>query len=409
MTENGKTRRSHKAGNKGPQANVPGSNDVRKNDPGVAQLATNAPPERAVVFQTWGSSSPDVDPSAGSGDVVECADNADTSEQNRRRPIDKPQRDEGDKMSETHVDKGQQTGEVGQEEEEHDEKSAGRWLSVHAGRDVYVSSGEVEKKGEEGQKKDEQGQKKGEDGHKKGEQVQQEQGKQQESGEASNNNKQGEGQQEREKSKKQSDDDHAEEGQKRHKQHDHPRGGNKKEKLKRSMPRWPTVVMVCVLSLVFGVGGAWGYSALFGSSKSDEKGKSSDKGGKGGGSKSGGSSGSDSDQSSEVKELKKNLGDLDDGIKQLTARMDRLTESLVESRLPIPEYVSGTSRIAHMSSPGGEESPPILPNALPTQLNVLQRKVEQMSDLSARVHALEEAVPVLQEEIKMLGAKRTEP
>jgi hypothetical protein len=191
--------------------------------------------------------------------------------------------------------------------------------------------------------------------------------------------------------------------------------GHKKRKKKKGvrsrLPGWPTLLITAVLALACGVGGAWGYSALFGSSdKQDQdskKGKGSDKAG--GSGKSGGKSGgSDSDPSSDVKGLKKNLGDLDDDIKQLTSRLDRLTESLLESRLPVPEFYPGTSRIARMA-PANAESPPILPKALPTQLNMLERKVEQMADLATRVEALEELMPLLQEEIKTLDARRAAP
>ncbi|HVX10164.1 MAG TPA: hypothetical protein VHC22_03080 [Pirellulales bacterium] len=222
--------------------------------------------------------------------------------------------------------------------------------------------------------------------------------------------------QEHKSNHKQKNNDEGHERQKRHgdehRRHGQSHHRNKKDELRSKLPRWPTLVIVCIMSLVCGASGAWGYSALFGASQSADKGKSSGKGGKssekGGGSDKSGGGDSDSDQGAELKELKKNFGDLDDGIKQLTARIDRLTESLLESRLPVPEYFAGTSRIARMA-PAGEESPPILPNALPTQLNVLRRKVDQMSDLPARVHALEELLPVLQEEIKMLEARRAGP
>lgn len=202
----------------------------------------------------------------------------------------------------------------------------------------------------------------------------------------------------------------------RGKLHGQARKAKKKlEHMGRKMPRWPTLLIVGVLSFVCGVGGAWGYTALFGPSQSADQGESSNKGGKssdqgGTSDKSGGakSGQAGSDQSSENKDLKENMEDLDDGITQLTARLDRLTEAIQESRLPIPEYYSGTSRIARMG-PASDESPPILPNALPTQLKVLERKVDQMSELPARVSALEELVETMQKEIKMLAARRTEP
>jgi hypothetical protein len=209
-------------------------------------------------------------------------------------------------------------------------------------------------------------------------------------------------------------------GEERHRHGHHKRqdpARKAKQKLERAghkMPAWPTLLIICLLSIVCGAVGAWGYSALFGSSQSDAPDKSSDKGGKksdkgGGSAKSGGdnSAGSDSESTSAIKDLKTNLEDLDDGITQLTARLDRLTESIQESRLPTPEFYEGSSRIAKMAS-ANSEAPPILPNALPTQLNVLQRKVQQMADLPARVQALEELLLTLQEEIKTAHAPRLE-
>lgn len=190
-----------------------------------------------------------------------------------------------------------------------------------------------------------------------------------------------------------------------------------KNKLKRvggKMPHWSALLIMCVLSVICGAGGAWAYSEFFGSSQSADEGKnsaksdnSSKKNGGGSENQSGGKSGgSDSDQDAETSDLSKNLEDLSDGISQLTARLDRLTESIQESRLPIPEYYSGTSRIARMA-PASAESPPLQPNAVPTQLNVLERKVEQMSDLPARIQSLENAVNSLKEEIQKRSSNST--
>jgi len=189
-----------------------------------------------------------------------------------------------------------------------------------------------------------------------------------------------------------------------------------KSKLKRvsgKMPHWSALLIMCVLSVICGAGGAWAYSAFSGSSQSEDDGMNSAKGDKsskksGGSEKSSGGKkgGSDSDQDAETSDLSKNLEDLGDGISQLTARLDRLTESMQESQLPIPEYYSGTSRIARMSS-ASAESPPLQPNALPTQLNVLERKVEQMSDLPTRIQSLEDAVNSLKEEIQKNSSSST--
>lgn len=189
-----------------------------------------------------------------------------------------------------------------------------------------------------------------------------------------------------------------------------------KSKLKRvsgKMPHWSALLIVCVLSVICGAGGAWAYSEFFGASQSEDDGKNSaksdksSKNGDGAEKQSDKSGGSDSDQDAETSDLSKNLQDLGDGITQLTARLDRLTESIQEAQLPVPEYYSGTSRIARMAPAASAESPPLQPNAVPTQLNVLERKVEQMSDLPARIQSLENAVNSLKEEIRKSSSSST--
>jgi hypothetical protein len=333
----------------GAPAIAPGATEVRTNDPITVAPVSGPPPERAVAFQTAGLSPPATDYSfPGSAGVVQCEDR-------------------GQKHQAKQVDDGPARGKQRHEKREMDQSRK------HKRRNDVTDNPDASDDADADDDTD-----------------------------ASEEHDSG-------------DDDHR---RRRHQKRQGPARRAKKtlERAGRKMPRWPSLLITCVLSLVCGLVGAWGYSALFGASKSDDEGKSSDNGGKssekgGGSAKSGGgkSGGSDSDQSSQIKGLKTNLEDLHDGITQLTARLDRLTESIMESRLPNPEYFAGTSRIARMA-PADAQSPPILPNALPTQMNVLERKVNQMSDLPARIRALEELVLSVREEIQALGnARRTSP
>lgn len=369
-----------------PQASTPGMTEVRTTDPRTAQPVVSPPPERAVAFQTSGlSGSPAAYPFVSAGGVVQCDDGQNAKQQ---RP------DGGNKNVQEH-DAGQQQADESQEAGEEDQRATGRVLSVHAGRDVYVSSGEEsQKKGEQEEKKDDHGQKKGEEG-------QQKSGKHQGNGKASKDNKQGQDEHEPSKGHQQSDDEKDNEEQKsdRHQQHGRPHRRNKKDQLKRKLPRWPTLLVTCVLALVCGVGGAWGYSALFASGQANH-GKDSGKGGKSGGEKSGESN---SDQGS-TDDIKKGLQQLADNMDQLGTRIDRLNQTAQEAKTPVPQYYPGSSRIERMA-PAGDGSAPI-PTAVQTQLTVLERKVEQMDDVPGRVQELERCVTELQEAIKILVEAR---
>jgi hypothetical protein len=186
-----------------------------------------------------------------------------------------------------------------------------------------------------------------------------------------------------------------------HKQHGHSHHHNKENELKRKMPRWPTLLITCILALVCGAGGALGYSALFGSGKADH-GKQSGKGEKGGKGGSGKSGESDSDQNSTTDNLKKGLGQLADRMDELGTRIDRLNQATQEGRMQVPQYYPGSSRIERMA-PANDGSAPI-PTAFQTQLTVLQHKVDQMEDLPGRVQELDRRLTELQEAINILVA-----
>lgn len=209
---------------------------------------------------------------------------------------------------------------------------------------------------------------------------------------------------------RQEDDEREERKHKKHKaKHPHgERGGRDKHRVEEhraedkprsstTLPSWPVLLITGVLALACGIGGAWTYSAFAGSSSAShhDQGGKGGKGGKSGDKKEGSSQ---SDQGSDSEDLKKQVQQLSDGIDQLGTRIDQLNQSSQESRLPVPQFYPGTSRIEKMVP--AEEGPPI--SRQQTQMTVLERKVEQMADLPKRVQELEERMHEMQEEIKLL-------
>ncbi|HQU44654.1 MAG TPA: hypothetical protein PK867_17685, partial [Pirellulales bacterium] len=122
-----------------------------------------------------------------------------------------------------------------------------------SGGDVVREQGSQPKKGDRGQKK--------QDG---------EQDKKDDDSKQDDNDKQGKGQSKQEvqghkdrngkddRPRGRNQDDQRDDDRRRKKKRNHQQAG--------SQPNWKTLVMTAILALVCGVGGAWGYSAFFGSS-----------------------------------------------------------------------------------------------------------------------------------------------
>jgi hypothetical protein len=185
--------------------------------------------------------------------------------------------------------------------------------------------------------------------------------------------------------------------------HDGERRRRKKKKHEHAASplSWKSLAITAVLALVFGVGGAWGYSAFFGPSsenqdKSSGKGDKSekrggDKGGKSDGKKSGKSGSEESDKSaggasaSEIpgftsakdsETLKKELEHLAHRLDLLGSRIDQMTE---------PEH----------------ETPPVL-HTLQMKMNELEREVDQVANLPSKMRHLDQRVVKLKEDFKEL-------
>ncbi|HET6881182.1 MAG TPA: hypothetical protein VFI31_13565 [Pirellulales bacterium] len=172
------------------------------------------------------------------------------------------------------------------------------------------------------------------------------------------------------------------------------------------MPDWKTLAVTAVLALVFGVGGAWGYSALFGPSKSDEQSRDSDQGGKSGGGQngkqSGGKSGGDKEKSKgsssesggasaseipgfnsaqDAETFKKELEHLAHRLDLLGGRIDNLTTNK-------------------------EKTPPVL-HTMQTKMTDLEREVDQIANLPAKFSRLERKTSDLEQEFKSLKERMT--
>lgn len=190
--------------------------------------------------------------------------------------------------------------------------------------------------------------------------------------------------------------------------HRHDREGRPKKRKKHHEPppvaalNWKSLAAIGVLELVCGVVGAWGYSALFGSAKSDEQEKSQkkdddkssgkkQKGEKGSGSETGETSegGEGSASASQIpgftsaddaETLQKQLKHLDDRIDRLGQRIDRVTR---------PE----------------DETPPVL-HTLQVQMNDLAREIDELAGLPAHLHRIDRQIASLEEQLKTLRSQQ---
>lgn len=195
---------------------------------------------------------------------------------------------------------------------------------------------------------------------------------------------------------------HDRNGKQRHDGEGRPKKRKKHHEPPPAALNWKSLAAIGVLALVCGVVGAWGYSALFGSAKSDEQEKSQKKDDdKSSGKKQKGKKGSDSEtgESSEGGEgsasasqipgftsaddaetLKKQLKHLDDRIDRLGQRIDRVTR---------PE----------------DQTPPVL-HTLQVQMNDLAREIDELAGLPAHLHRLDRQIASLEEQFKTLRSQQ---
>lgn len=197
----------------------------------------------------------------------------------------------------------------------------------------------------------------------------------------------------------------------RDREHDHERDGDHQRRHKKKKKHhetagqlnWKTMLVTAVLALVCGVGGAWGYSAMFGPSKSDKQdgdssksdssksdsGKSdSDKGDKSGG-KSGGNKGKDSgsggasaseipgfSSARDADTFKKELEHLAHRLDLLGGRIDQLTTN-------------------------EDKTPPVL-HTVQRKVTDLEREVDEVANLPSKFSRLEQKLSDLKQELVIL-------
>ena len=157
---------------------------------------------------------------------------------------------------------------------------------------------------------------------------------------------------------------------------------------------WKTLAVTALVALICGMGGAWGYSAFVGPSKSDKQASSSDKRGTSGNSggkqaqsgsdkqsagREGGASASDIPGFNSAKDadtFKKELEHLAHRIDLLGGRIDQLTQ---------PE----------------NEAPPVV-HTLQMKMNDLEREVDQVAGVPSHMRQLEQKIANLKEDLKTL-------
>lgn len=195
---------------------------------------------------------------------------------------------------------------------------------------------------------------------------------------------------------------HERNGKRRHDDEGRPKKRKKHHGSPPAALTWKALAATGVLALVCGVVGAWGYSALFGSAKSDEQEKSQKKDGdkkssdkkqqgkKGSGSEKGEASegGEDSASASQIpgftsaddaEALKKQLKHLDDRIDRLSQRIDRVTR---------PE----------------DQTPPVL-HTLQVQMNDLAREIDELAGLPSHLHRLDRQIASLEERLRSVRSQ----
>jgi hypothetical protein len=167
-----------------------------------------------------------------------------------------------------------------------------------------------------------------------------------------------------------------------------------------SAVNWQSLALSGILALVCGVGGAWGYSAIFGSSKSD-KDKSSEKGDKGDkGGKSGGKSGGKQGKSGSGKESGSSEGGASASeIPGFNSAKDADTFKRELEHLAHRVDLLG-GRIDRMTQPENQ-TPPVL-HTLQMKMNDLEREVDQVANVPSQMRQLQQKIAGLKEELKTL-------
>lgn len=260
--------------------------------------------------------------------------------------------------------------------------------------DRFASGGDVVKE----QRQQRQGGKKGEHG-KNGDQKGEQKGGDKQNG--------GQGQQDRQRASKQESqgDGKRDRNQDDERHRDEERRRKKKKQVQQAAGEvsWKTVVLAAVLALVCGVGGAWGYSAIFGSS---DKGKSSDKSDKGSGKsdKSGGKSGGKGEGKSDKGGGKSNSGSSEGGasaseIPGFNSAKDADTFKKELEHLAHRLDLLG-ARIDRMTT-NKEETPPVL-HTVQRKVTDLEREVDDVARLPSQFSRLERKVDDLKQEFRTL-------
>ena len=214
----------------------------------------------------------------------------------------------------------------------------------------------------------------------------------------------GQRKQERQALKKQN----ADEGHRRRNQDDersrHERRHHNKRKQVRQAAgqvNWKTVALAAVLALVCGVGGAWGYSAMFGSSDKDKNSdKTAGKSDKGGG-KSGGKGDGKSDKGGGKNGLQSSEGGASAAeIPGFSSAKDADTFKKELEHLAHRLDLLG-ARIDRITSEKKEETPPVL-NTVQRKLTDLEREVDDVARLPSQFNQLERKVADLKQEFRTL-------
>lgn len=185
---------------------------------------------------------------------------------------------------------------------------------------------------------------------------------------------------------------------------DHQRRRKHKKKLQQAagQPNWKTMAMTALLALVCGVSGAWAYSAMFG--PSDKQEKSSDKNDRGG-AKSSGKSGGKSDQGGGKSDSGSSEGGASAAeIPGFNSAKDAGTfKKELEHLAHRLDLLGG--RIDRMTS-SEEQTPPVL-HTIQQKVIDLERELDQVANLPAKISQLDRKVSDLKQEFRELKEQVT--
>lgn len=157
---------------------------------------------------------------------------------------------------------------------------------------------------------------------------------------------------------------------------------------------WKALAVTALVALICGMGGAWGYSAFVGPSKSDKQTSSSDKRGT-----SGDSGGQQAQSGSEKRSASKEGGGSASDIPGFNSAEDADTfKKELEHLAHRIDLLGG--RIDQLTQPESE-TPPVV-HTLQMKMNDLEREVDQVAGVPSHMRQLEQKIANLKQELKTL-------